>query len=98
MLDSGLETLVLRALAFEAAEEEFEARRIYFHNGVVTIVLWFVLVPKECAAVVVEPSGGQKEPLKMTLSTSDLLSSTVIVRDHHGLINECLTDTKCLPN
>ena len=73
-------------------------RRIYFHNGVVTIVLWFVLVPKECAAVVVEPSGGQKEPLKMTLSTSDLLSSTVIVRDHHGLINECLTDTKCLPN
>ena len=58
MLDSGLETLVLRALAFEAAEEEFEARRIYFHNGVVTIVLWFVLVPKECAVVVVEPSGG----------------------------------------
>ena len=46
MLDSGLETLVLRALAFEAAEEEFEARRIYFHNGVVTIALWFVLVPQ----------------------------------------------------
>ena len=44
-----------RSLSLKGAE--FRARRIYFHNGVVTIVLWFVLVPKECAAVPVEPSG-----------------------------------------
>lgn len=30
-------------------EAEQERRRIFFHNGVVTILLWFVLVPKkEC--------------------------------------------------
>ena len=29
-----------------ASEEEFDVRRNYFHNGVVTIVLWFVLVVK----------------------------------------------------
>ena len=29
-----------------ALKEEFRMRRNYFHNGVVTIVLWFVLVVK----------------------------------------------------
>ena len=36
----------LRATEKSALEEEFEMRRNYFHNGVVTIVLWFVLVVK----------------------------------------------------
>ena len=34
------------ATLWSALEEEFKMRRNYFHNGVVTIVLWFVLVVK----------------------------------------------------
>ena len=36
----------LGATLWSALEEEFKMRRNYFHNGVVTIVLWFVLVVK----------------------------------------------------
>ena len=36
----------LGATLWSALKEEFKMRRNYFHNGVVTIVLWFVLVVK----------------------------------------------------
>ena len=52
--DKGLTVLFVEKISlarfgatlWSALEEEFEMRRNYFHNGVVTIVLWFVLVVK----------------------------------------------------